>query len=244
MNTVPYDLETDGRPRLGLIVLQADETIEDEFRQIFDPAAVRLHISRVPSGAELTPDTIKEMETALPAAAALFPQGVTFDAVGYACTSGTSLIGAERVASLIRSRCAARNVTNPLTATFAALRTLDAERVGIVSPYTSDIAASLCADFAKAGFHAPKRLSFGENREAQVARIASRSIIEAVTLLTAQAALDAVFLSCTNLRTLGVIEILRHRLRLPVLSSNLCLAWHMARLAQIDAPRAHLNAES
>jgi maleate isomerase len=235
MNSVPYHLETDSRPRLGLIVLQADETIEDEFRQIFDPARVRLHISRVPSGAELTPDTILQMEAALPAAAALFPKGMTFDAVGYACTSGTSLIGAERVASLIRSGCKTRSVTNPLTATFAALRALKATRVGIVSPYTDDIAQHLCSEFTKAGFRVPEALSFGENKEAHVARIAPRSIVEAVQLLTAETGLDAVFLSCTNLRTLDAINVLRKQIDVPVLSSNHSLAWHMSHLAQVDA---------
>jgi maleate isomerase len=239
MNAAPYQLETDDRPRLGLVVLQADETIEDEFRQIFDPARVRLHVSRVPSGADLTPDTIKQMDAALPAAAALFPQGVIFDAVAYACTSGTSLIGEARVASLIRSACQTKTVTNPLTATFAALRALRATRVGIVSPYTDDIAGSMRANFAKAGFHVPESLSFGVNKEADVARIAPESIIAAARGLTVQTALDAVFLSCTNLRTLGVIDALRQETGVPVLSSNQALAWHMSGLAQVEQQSLH-----
>ena len=100
MTYAPYELDVDHRPRLGLIVLQADETIEDEFRHYFDPAHVRMNISRVPSGADLTRDTIKAMESALPAAASLFPEGAQLDVVGYACTSGRSVIGPDRVREL------------------------------------------------------------------------------------------------------------------------------------------------
>ena len=42
---------------------------------------------------------------------------------------------------------------------------------------------------------------------------------------------DGLFLSCTNLRTLDVIEEMEARLGMPVLSSNQVLAWHLFRLA-------------
>ncbi len=42
---------------------------------------------------------------------------------------------------------------------------------------------------------------------------------------------DALFLSCTNLRTLDVLAPLSQELAMPVLSSNACLAWHMATLS-------------
>ncbi|WP_370295879.1 hypothetical protein [Poseidonocella sp. HB161398] len=48
----PHDLEA---PRPGLVVLQMDETIENDFRHLFAPGTARLQVSRVPSGAKLTP---------------------------------------------------------------------------------------------------------------------------------------------------------------------------------------------
>jgi len=45
-----------------------------------------------------------------------------------------------------------------------------------------------------------------------------------------------VFLSCTNLRTLDIIDPLEQALGIPVISSNQALAWHMAR--QTGAPLA------
>ena len=236
MTRVPYALETDARPVIGLVVLQADETIEDEFRHLLDPSEIRLHITRIPSGTELTPDTIAAMETALPAATGLFPETLAFDAVGYACTSGTSLIGADRIAALVRMGCTTRAVTDPLTATFTALHARKAARVGIVSPYTDEIAQKLRSDFEDAGLAVPVWVSFGEDTEANVARITTRSIIDAARSLTHGTALDAVFLSCTNLRTLKAIDQLQQDMDIPVLSSNLSLARHLVDL--VKRPRA------
>jgi maleate isomerase len=234
MTVFPYVLQEDQLPRLGLIVLQVDETIEQDFRRLFPPKWVRLHVSRVPSGAELTPDTIATMESALPAAVSLLP--APFDVVGYACTSGTTLIGATRVRELVAGATTTRAVTDPLSAALAQCRTLGLRRIGIVSPYIASVAEPIRAAFEAAGVAVPDTLSFGEEIEARVARIAPGSISEAVRDLARRNRLDGIFLSCTNLRTLGILEPLARELGLPVLSSNQCLAWHMATLAGLPPP--------
>ncbi|MEM9432068.1 MAG: aspartate/glutamate racemase family protein [Pseudomonadota bacterium] len=228
MPTHPYELVEDTRPRLGLVVLQADETVEDDFRRLFSPDEVCLHITRIPSGAALNPETIRDMEAALPAAAALMPEAVRFDAVGYGCTSGSTLIGAHRVRALVQAGCRTEAVTDPLTAAFAAFSSLNCTRVGIVSPYIASVSEALRRAFEAHGFEVPRVVSFGEEIEANVARIAPTSIRSAAESLVGGSALDGVFLSCTNLRTLGVLDDLQRALGLPVLSSNLALAWHLA----------------
>ena len=116
MSAFPYALQEDNSPRLGLIVLQVDETIESDFRRLFPPHVVRLHVTRVPSGAELTPNSIAGMKRALPDAARLLPATQPLDVVGYACTSGTTLIGADRVRALVTGAVQTGAVTDPLTA--------------------------------------------------------------------------------------------------------------------------------
>ncbi|WP_425050843.1 maleate cis-trans isomerase family protein [Psychromarinibacter sp. S121] len=232
--SVAYEISEDPIPRLGLIVLQVDETIEDDFRRMFPPGTARLHISRIPSGAELTPGTIAAMEMALPAAAALLPPAVRFNAVAYACTSGTTLIGAGRVRDLVQSHTSTASVTDPLTATLAATHALGIRRIGIVSPYIEAVATPIRRAFEADGIEVPVTLSFGEEVESRVARIAPASIRDAAMSLAAQAKLDGLFLSCTNLRTLDVIPELEQALGLPVLGSNLALAWHMARMSGVS----------
>jgi maleate isomerase len=220
-----------GTTTLGLVVLQVDETIEQDFRRLFPSRDVALYVSRIPSGAELTPDTIATMELHLPQAAALLPPAAAFDAVGYACTSGTTLIGAERVAELVSGAVATRAVANPLTAAIAAMTALGVRAPAIVSPYIESVAGPIRQAFGTAGFTVPATLSFGEEVEARVARIDPASIRDAAVEVGRRAGVDAVFLSCTNLRTLDIIDDLEQALGLPVLSSNQVLAWHMARLS-------------
>jgi len=240
MSGYPYRLSAPaGLPTLGLIVLQVDETIEQDFRRLLPPGTV-LHVSRVPSGAALTPDTIAGMAAHLPAAAALLPPAAQFDTVAYACTSGTTLIGAEHVAALVNGACRTGAVTDPMTAALAAMRALGAGRVALVSPYIAPVAGPIRAAFEAAGLTVPATLSFGEEIEARVARIDPDSVCCAAREVVRAGDVDAVFLSCTNLRTLDLIDDLEAELGIPVVSSNLALAWHMARRASAavspDAP--------
>lgn len=223
---------------LGLVVLQADETLEQDFRRLFPGRGVAIHVSRIPSGDELTTDTIAAMEAELPQSARLFPRAARFDAVGYGCTSGTTLIGAEAVARMLRQGVESPMFTDPLTAALAALRALQVRRLGLVTPYVEAVAGPVRDAFFAAGFEVGETLTFGEEVESRVARIAPGSI-KAAARAAAKGA-EAVFLSCTNLRTLDVIDELEAELGIPVLSSNQVLAWHMARASKApvagDAP--------
>lgn len=244
MTSLSYELTgpIGSRATLGLIVLQVDETIEHDFRRLFALPDVALHVSRVPSGAELNPGTITVMEAALPAAARLLPPAARFDVIGYGCTSGTTLIGAERVASLVREGAEARHVCDPLTACLAALDALGARNVAIVSPYIESVSEPIRKAFARHGLGVCASVSFGEEIEARVARIDPASIRAAALSVGRAPDVDAVFLSCTNLRTLDIIADLEEALGRPVLGSNQVLAWQMARsaggLELTDAPGA------
>lgn len=234
--TYALDTNTGARAHLGLIVLQVDETIERDARRCLLGDDLALYVSRIPSGSDLTVKTITQMEADLPAAAALLPQTPVYDVVAYACTSGTTLIGAERVAALVRASCRATHVTNPLTAAQATFQHLGVSSIAIVSPYLDEISAPVKAAFQAGGFDVKDTISFGERVEANVARISGNSIIDAAKAVAHDA--DAVFLSCTNLRTLDVVPTLEAELGKPVISSNTALFWHMARLAGIVQPVA------
>lgn len=219
--------------RLGLIVLQADETIEHDFRRMFPVNGVSLLTTRVPSGLEVTNDTLSEMEGHLTDAATLFPTAAEFDAVAYACTSGTAVIGVDNIAAQVRRGCKTQKVTEPVSALIAACHELGISRLGLLSPYVRDVSESLRMVLDQAGIVTPAFGSFDEAEEAKVARIDGPSIIAAACDIAAQGGIDALFLSCTNLRTLDVISEIEGRTGLPVLSSNQVLAWHLAKLTDI-----------
>ena len=237
MSTDPfaYRLDTRRRPTLGLVVLRSDETIETDFRRLMPPSVEWL-AKRVPAAPEVSSASLAAMEDHLTGAAALFPQGMRFDAIGYGCTSGTAQIGAGRVADLIGHGAETAAVTEPVSALIAACKSLGLSRLAILSPYVAQVSERLRQVLNDQGIATPVLGSFNVAEEAAVARIDGASIVAAAESLMQGAAVDALFLSCTNLRTLDVIDALEARLEKPVLTSNQVLAWHMLQLAGIGAP--------
>ncbi len=232
MTHVPYTLDEDDPQAspLGLIVLQVDETIEPEFSAYFSDRKNPLYITRIPSGIEVTTESLAEMEKALPAAARLLPGARPFRVVGYGCTSASSVIGSERVAELVKQACNTDEVTNPLRAATACAADLGVSKFALLSPYIEEVNAPLRNAFSENGITMDVFGTFGQAEEAKVARISVQSVVEAATELGSDPSVEAVFLSCTNLRTLEAIPEIRERIGKPVLSSNQSLAWHMRRL--------------
>lgn len=226
------------RAALGLIVLQSDETLEHDFRHLIPDAGVALYVSRIPSAPEVSRDSLARMESQMTASAALLPGPVRFDAVGYGCTSGTSVIGAGRVADLIKAGCRTTAVTEPVSALVAACRALGLRRLALLSPYVAAVSEGLRGALAQNGIATPVFGSFNEPEETRVARIDVESIRAAALSLAAAGGVDGIFLSCTNLRTREAIPLIEAQSGLPVLSSNQVLAWHLLRLSGVsDSPR-------
>lgn len=232
MTNLPYTLDDPSlqAPPIGLIVLQADETLEPEFKSHFAAAANPLYVSRIKSGAEVSTQSLGAMQDDLTAAANLLPKARPFGAVGYGCTSASSVIGSHQVAALIKAACDTPHVTNPLEAAIAYARHLGVAKLALVSPYVEEVNQPLRQAFAAAGLSTDVFGSFNEPLEANVVRISVQSVVEAAVHLGRDPSVEAVFLSCTNLRTLEAIPRIEAALQKPVLSSNQVLAWHLKSL--------------
>ena len=231
-----FDPET-GPPPIGLIVLRADETLEPEFRRLLSGLANPVYVSRVPSMPVVTPAALATMRPELAGAAALLPD-LDYAAVGYGCTSASAIIGIEAVGALIREGCRTAVVTDPISATAARAASLGVSRFALVSPYVEDVNAPLRAAFAAAGLEMEVFGSFDVAEEREVVRITRRSVVEAAVALGGSDEVDAVFLSCTNLRTLDAIPEIESRLGKPAISSNSALAWHLSETVRNGGNRS------
>lgn len=243
MTIFRYELDDQSgqRARLGLVVLQSDETIEGDFRRMLPVTGVSLYVTRVASDPEVSSENLAKMKSRIEAAAQLLPRPVTYDAVGYGCTSGTSVIGVAEVSRQLRAGCSAKADTQPVSALLAAARALGVKRLAFLSPYVEEVSSHLRNVLAADGLASPVFGTFDEAREERVVWIDGPSIISAATELAAAGGVDGIFLSCTNLRTLNVIEEIEAATGLPVLSSNQVLCWHMMRLSGLNDWRAGLG---
>jgi len=126
-------------------------------------------------------------------------------------------------------------VTNPMSAVIAGLGALGVKRIALVTPYVAQVTAPMIAYLAKHGIEIVSEVSFGQSEDWTVARITEASTRAAMLEAGRAEGVEAVFASCTNLRTFGVIGAVEAELGLPVVSSNQALLWHLLFLGGIEA---------
>jgi len=228
------DAGAGARARIGLLVLESDQTMEEEFRQLARLPGVAVYHARLACDVTVTPDTLARMAHELPKAAALLPDYLDLKSIGYGCTSASTIIGEARVAQIISQSHPDIPSSNPLTAAKAALHALGVTRLGLVTPYTPDVTQAMQDKFNAAGIAVTVVGSFYEDSDAVVGRIDQASILDAALSVGGNADVDGVFISCTSLRAAAIIPTAEAQLGKPVTASNHALAWHLLRLAGID----------
>jgi len=230
---LPFTLDQGAGARtiIGVILLQSDETLEAELRTVLDDERLALYHARIPSAADVTPETLNRMARDLPRAAALLPTARPLDVVGYSCTSGATIIGPDRVAAAIRKVHSGARTTDPITAAMAACRRLGVGKLGFVTPYVAEVSMAIRRKLEGNGFAIGAFGSFEQCEEAVVARISARSVDDAIRTVGVAAEVDAVFVSCTNLRSFDIIDRAEAAIGKPVITSNQAFAWHLLELA-------------
>lgn len=237
MENIPFELDKGigTRANLGLLVLRTDQTIEDEFRYAMPDKGVALYEARLFSEVEITPPNLRKMYDEIPRTVGLLPD-VQFDVIGFACTSGSLVIGEDVIETRVQESMPGVKVTNPVTAARAALEALGVKRIALLTPYLANINHSLRASLIERGMDIPVMGSFNEPDDNLVARIRSQSIEKAILEVGGSQDCDAVFVSCTSLRVARIVEQVERKLGKPVTSSNHALAWHMLRLSGVNDP--------
>ncbi|MEQ9693840.1 aspartate/glutamate racemase family protein [Shimia sp. SDUM112013] len=229
------------RASFGVVLLQEDETLEAELARLMALDGVALHHSRIRMANEIRPDTLARMEADLPDAVRMLPSAPSYDVIGYACTSAATVIGSDRVARAVQTVLPNAGVTDPLAAMIAAGRHLGVRRLGFVTPYVPEVSQQMRNRLSDAGFDIVAFGSFEESDDRVVARIRADSILNAALSVAAQSRCEALVIACTNLRVLRVLPAIEARLGIPVLSSNVALAWHMLRLAGVQGARPDMG---
>ncbi|MBR8184127.1 maleate cis-trans isomerase family protein [Burkholderia ambifaria] len=224
------------RAAIGLVVLATDHTIEYEWRRLLAIDGVAFYESRIANSAEITAETLAQMDGGICAAVELIRPGERLDVVAFGCTSASMVLGEERVFERIREARPGVACTTPITAARVALAALGARGVALLTPYERTINDAMATYLRARGVDIVRVGSFEHRDDNEVARIERASIEHAVLTLAADPAVDAVFVSCTSLRIVDALAEIEARAGKPVLSSNHALAWHALRLAGIDDP--------
>ena len=229
--SLPFDLVSFPSPAVGLIVLQTDSLVDPEIGGLMHDVGVRSYFARIPAMPEVRTDNLSKMAATMTATAALLPPDAGIRAVAYACTSGATVIGEERVQVLVNDALPNIPVTNPLSALKAACEAFGIRRLAVVSPYVEDVNQALFTKLADVGIETPAFGSFEQAADGIVGRINPAAVLDALVEY-GRGDVDAVFASCTNLRAFEIVAEAEDRIGKPVLCSNQVLSWHLLQLAR------------
>ncbi|MCB8836422.1 ectoine utilization protein EutA [Aurantimonas sp. VKM B-3413] len=210
--------------RVGLILLATDHSTEADFSRLVASARVGLFATRIAYANPVTPENLRAMQPRLAEAAALILPEEDLDVVCFSCTSASVVIGDKAVAAAIRSAKPNVPVVTPADAAARGLRTLGANRISVLTPYTPETSAPMARYFTEAGFSIASFTCLGLEDDREMARIAEASLVEAAVAATAPDA-EALFISCTALRSASVAAEIEERIGRPVVTSNQASAW-------------------
>lgn len=216
---------------VGLIALANDGTIEADVHDYLRAPDIRICTTRVRTPLRNTLASLIELgETLEGAAAVLVPEG-RLDVVAFGCTSGAMALGPETVrATLTRGRPSLR-VTDPVSAALRGLTRLGCRRIALLTPYLPEVNAMVERFLTGQGLELRATGFFPLSDDNARARVTEASFLEAARRLTADPAVEALFISCTALRSAGLLARLEDSIGRPVVASNQALCWDSLRLA-------------
>jgi maleate isomerase len=155
-------------------------------------------------------------------------------AVAYACTSGSFIGGLAGEAALVAGmvEAGAPMAVTTSGAVIAAAHALGLKNVAVVTPYDESVGAKLRAYLNEAGVEVTAQNDMGlTGRIWTVPYEVTADLVRR----TAQSGGDAVFLSCTNLRTYDLIAALEQELGVPVITANQVTMWAVLAAAGVAA---------
>ena len=213
--------------QLGLIVPSWNTVMEYECWRMASQG-ISIHSSRIPHTEDSEEAFLHMVDTA-PAAAEVLAHAKV-NAICFGCTGG-SFVKAGYDQEIIDGIVAATETqaTTTSTAINEALRYLKIESVAIASPYPEWLNDRLATFLEHCGFNVVSQRGLNVECPAflppeSAYKVASDSNCEEA---------DGILISCTNFRSLEVIEQLEKDLGKPVITSNTASMWKLLQLAAV-----------
>ncbi|MBI4192341.1 MAG: aspartate/glutamate racemase family protein [Betaproteobacteria bacterium] len=221
------------RGRIGLLVPSINTTMETEFWRIA-PEGVSVHSARIAGGRHGTPEELRNMENASKHAAAEIAM-VEPDVVVYGCTSGSFFEGPawnKKICEQLTEITRAPTVTTAGAMT-GCLMAGGHKNVDVVTPYV-EVTNERLKQFVKAhGIDVVKLGTFDMLDMFDHAKIQPEEIYAKVKEITTPDS-EAVFVACTQLRALEVLDTLERDLGKPVYSAVQASAWQAYEVMGVD----------
>lgn len=219
-----------GQYRLGLLVLSNDYVLERDFINMRPTDDVALFTSRLPNTPDCTVEALRDMAPHIAESTALLVPDGRLDAVAYGCTSGTAVLGFDEIRSRIQSARPNVPCVTPLTASIEALDRFNAKRLAVLTPYVDDVNAQISQYLISHNKSITAFTSFKLINNEDMAKLTPQSIYTAA-IAADRVDAEALFISCTAIRAVDVVDRIEQTLGKPVVTAVQALYWQSLRLA-------------
>jgi maleate isomerase len=217
------------RAKLGFVLLPNEYTVAADVARLA-PAGVGTFCTRAPMPREITPETLEAMIGGLADAAALAMPDEELDVLCYAPTSGSLVMGEDRIcAELERGYPHKVKTTTLVSGVVAGLRAPGAAKIVVGTPYLDSINQLERVFLEQRGFDVLDIQGLKLRTNTDMSSVTPDFLIEFALAIDRPDA-DAIFISCGALRSIEEIE---RRAGKPVVVSNQAMMWHCLRLAGI-----------
>jgi maleate isomerase len=231
-DAIRFDEGSHPRAKIGYVLLATEQTVQDDVIRL-RPPGVGIHFTRAAIPDSITNESLAAQADLLAdCAAGLLPDG-SLDVVCYACTSGSLVIGEERVFAELNRGAPNAKATSLITGVIRALRQLQARRIVVATPYLDEVNQREVDYLEQAGFEVISLCGLNLEKDSDMVRVAPDYIAE-FALAQDHPDADAIFISCGALRTLDVIGEIESRAGKPAICSNQAMIWDCLRLAGIE----------
>lgn len=180
---------------------------------------------------EVSPAGLKTMSERAIDAMEIFRRYNQMDLVFFSCTSG-SLIGGEgydrKMSEALQAASGARGATTTTTCVLEALRAVGAKRLTVATPYPDDVNLKEKLYLEHEGF-AVDRIAGLQHRDPKMMPKTEPEEVYRLVKSIWDGTSDTLFISCTGLSVLSIIEDLEKELGVPVITSNQASIWGVGK---------------
>ena len=214
----------ESNPRVGLIALASDFMIEKDFINVIKDKNIDFFVNRIECYNPLTKENLIKMSNKVTEVAKDILPDQDIDCVVYGCTSGTIAAGYESIEEKVKAAKPMADVTTPSSATIKALKKLNIKKICVFTPYSKKLNDEVVEYFKKEGFNITSNCYFDIESDYDIGKVDPNYLYDVLSKIDMKDS-DGLFVSCTALPVLQIIDKLEKKLNKIVLSSNQALIW-------------------
>ena len=222
-------------PKIGLITLSTDLTMESDFYSIINNLPIDVFVNRIKNYNPLTKENLLKMYDQLESVTKDILPNEKINTIAYGCTSGTIAIGKEKIKEKIQIAKPGCYITTPITSAIKAINKMKIKKIAIFTPYPDSVNKSVFEYFSKEKIEVLSFSSFNLDSDLEIGKVDPNYLLEVLTKIEISDA-EGLFVSCTALPVLKILDQVETKIKKTVLSSNQTLIWDSIRSVGYNSP--------